>query len=75
MFETATTRPPGSAKFGPHIGAARPPSTSVAQAVGVASHSMARQHSMATADVAGLRMGRPANLMIVNSVASFDTPA
>jgi hypothetical protein len=36
---------------------------------------MARQHSMATADVAGLRMGRPANLMIVNSVASFDTPA
>jgi hypothetical protein len=36
---------------------------------------MAGQHSMATADAAGLRMDRPANLMIVNSVASFDAPA
>jgi hypothetical protein len=29
---------------------------------------------MATADAAGLRMHRPANLMVVNSVPSFDEP-
>jgi hypothetical protein len=52
--------------------AARPLSTLVARAVGVASRSVARQHSMSTAEAAWLHTDPPTNLMIATTVLWFD---
>jgi diacylglycerol O-acyltransferase len=76
MFATEAARPVagGAEVTGSHGGAA-PAVERVSRGSPVlASRSVARQHSMSSADAAWLHMDRPTNLMIVNGVLWFDEP-